>query len=145
MATISISLDPFSLKILKIGSNGPWIFWLRLRMYDPTTVVSIPRSPKSFGNSPNIIGEVINKNTGVKLIMGKVRERGESLIALTNRIEVIVLRMEVARRATQKVPLTELKELVIITKGTKINKAKNLEDHATESASIFWAPLFPKA
>lgn len=135
-AIINISLDPFSLTILRIGSNGPWIFWLRFRMYDPTTVVSIPTNPNGFGNSPSMIGEVINKKTGVKLTIGKVSERGASLTALMNRIVVSVLRTVDTRIAAQKVPLTGLKEWVAITKGVKINKAKNLCDHAADSTSI---------
>lgn len=126
MATINMFLDPFSLIILRMGSNGPLIFLLRFRIYDPTTVESIPTSPNGFGNSPTIKGEVISRNSGVRVRIGKVNERGESLIAFTKRIDVIVLRADVARRAVQKVPLTGRKEWVAKLRGIKINSAKNL-------------------
>lgn len=126
MATISINLEPFSLRILSKGCHGPLTRLLKFRIYAPITVESIPITPKGFGNSPIIKGEVIRRKTGVRLTIGKVNERGEFLIASTNKIDVTVLRAAVANRAIQKVSLTLWKEWVNKLKGSRRNKAKNL-------------------
>lgn len=75
-------------------------------MYDPTTTDRIPIIPKGFGNSPIIIGDVISRKTGVNVVIGRVRERGESLIAFINNKEEITFREDVARSAIQKVEFT---------------------------------------
>ena len=81
-ATKSISLVPFSLTILINGSPKPSCRLLKLRIYEPITVVKIPRIPSGLGNSPSIRGDVIRRKTGVIVAMGKVSERGLDLRAL---------------------------------------------------------------
>jgi len=98
-----------------------------------------------LGNSPSIKGEVISKKTGVKVTIGRVKDKGELLIVLMNNIVVKVFSSDVAIIAIQNVWFTDWKERVIKARGNMIKREKNLCAQAADKTSIFIAPLLLKA
>lgn len=101
----------------------------------------MPIIPRGFGNSPSIKGDVMSKKTGVRAVIGSVKESGESLIAFTNKIEEIVLSEAVAISASQKLLFTDWKEPKNKTNGKRTKRAKNRCAHAADKMFIFCAPL----
>lgn len=145
IATSNISLGPWFLNIAKIGSKNPFERWFKFKTYDPTTTESIPAIPNGLGNSPTIIGDVIRRKTGVNVVIGSVRDSGESFIDFTNKRDEMVLSVDDVRSAIQKVALTDWNDPKKSARGRSIKRAKKRWDHAAESTLIFCAPLLFKA
>lgn len=74
-----------------IGLKIPSLNDLTLNRYEPTTINIMPIKPLVFGNSPIVIGDVINKKRGVKLNIGTTREISPFEIARWYNIAAAVL------------------------------------------------------
>ncbi len=102
-ATISIRNDPFSLKMALKGSQNPFLIESIFNVYAPMVISRIPIVPEISGSSPSMMNEVRIRNRGVKARNGMVRERGEILIALIERIIAAISRGSSRRMISQKV------------------------------------------
>ena len=85
------------------GSQNPFLIESIFNVYTPMVISRIPIVPEISGISPSIMNEVRIRNRGVKARKGMVRERGEILIALIERIMAAISRGSSRRMISQKV------------------------------------------
>ena len=100
----------------------------------------MPTIPETLADSPTIKGEVINRNSGVNVIIGIVIERSDNLIALIYRIVATVFKLPpMINEGQNPAPKTGIS--IRNNKGTKNGKAKELDAQATTYSSTFSKPF----
>ena len=85
------------------GSKYPFLIESIFSVYAPMVISRIPIVPEISGISPSMMNEVRIRNRGVKARKGMVRERGEILIALIERIMAVISRGSNRIMISQKV------------------------------------------